>query len=213
MGYKAFASMGIAIIGSEKTTSVLAQGLALAGHEIYIGIKEDESIQLDFLPEEFPGFYVTTIEEAGARADLIIMATAPDKVREASYLLDDVRSKSIIDASFMNNMIPEQYLNTLSAIKAITGSQSVVKCFYAKGFEPVPSIDGKENDVQMYLAGDDRKAKELARIVSRDLEYGACYDFGGSDSVSLLDEMAICYHQLGAAKEQAGELVVRIMKD
>ena len=36
---------------------------------------------------------------------------------------------------------------------------------------------------------------------------------GGSDSVSLLDEMAICYHQLGAAKEQAGELVVRIMKD
>ena len=32
MGYKAFASMGIAIIGSEKTTSVLAQGLALAGN-------------------------------------------------------------------------------------------------------------------------------------------------------------------------------------
>ena len=213
MDYKAFVRMNIAIVGSEKMTATLAQGLAIAGHEIFIGLEEEEQIQLDFLIEEFDNIYLTTIENAAAHADLIIMATTPEKVREAAYLLDDVRKKVIIDITYMNCTNTEKYLDTLSAIKSITGSQFVVKCFNAAGFEPLPRAVRKDNAINMFFAGDNRKAKEVARLIARDLGYAECYDFGGSDSVFLLDEMAICYHHLAARKMQGEKIAIRITKE
>lgn len=213
MGYKTFVSMSIAIIGGEKISSVIAQGLALAGHDIYIGLRDHETISFDFLVDEFENIKVRTIEEAAEAADIIIMAARPENVREASYLLDDVRKKVIVDISMMNYMQTSAYLNTLSAIKAITGSASIVKCFNAAGFE---SMDKKssDNSINMFVAGDNRKAKEVARLLSRDLGFADCHDFGSSDSIPLLDEMAMCYHNLNLKQQQPqGErIAIRITK-
>jgi predicted dinucleotide-binding enzyme len=212
MGYKAFACMNIAIIGKEKMSVVLAQGLALAGHQILIGIKEEETITFDFLVDEFENIHVVTVEEAAAEADLIIMATSPEQVREMAYLLDDVRKKVIIDSTFMSIEGEDQYLNTVQAIKAITGSQHVVKCFNAAGFEPQAAVKGRDNVVQMFLAGDDRKSKETARVIARDLGFAECHDFGGIDSVPLLDEMAICHYNLSTRKAVGEKVAITIMK-
>ncbi len=198
-GYKAFASMNIAIVGNEKITSVWAQSLALAGHQVFIGIKEDEQITLSFFADEFENIMVTTIADAAEAADVIILATAPQDVREASYLLDDVRSKVIIDNSYLSYRFSDVYLNTINAVKAITGSPYVVKCFQGLGFEPIPR--GKNaDDHTVFVAGDSSKAKAMARFIARDLGFDGFLDFGGSDSSALLDEMAICYHQLKSAK-------------
>ncbi len=211
MGYKAFASMCVAVIGNEKLSAVLAQGLALADHEVFIGIKEDQSIYFDFLVDEFDNIHVTTVGDAAEHADLIIMAAAPDDVREMAYLLDDVRSKVIIDVSNMNASVGKAYLNTLHAIKAITGSRHLVKCFNAAGFQPLAGISG-DNKIEMFVAGDDLKAKETAKIIARDLGFADCHDFGGSDSVPLLDEMAICYHHLAARQEQGEKIAITISR-
>lgn len=213
MGYKAFATMNIAIIGIGRMTSILAQGLAIAGHEIFIGIKEDEDILFDFLIEEFDNIYITAIDNAAAKADLIIMAAAPENIREASYLMEDVRKKVIIDVTCMSFTNSENYLNTLSAIKSITGSQYVVKCFNTAGFEPLPKNTRGDNSINMFLAGDNNKAKEIAKLIARDLGYSECHDFGGSDSVALLDEMAICYHHLASRKAQGEKIAIRITKE
>lgn len=212
MGYKAFASINIAVIGNGKMASLLAQGLSLAGHEVLIGIREDQSIQLDFVAAEFSNISVTTMEDAAVQADLIIMATNPSEVREAAYLLNDVRKKVIIDVAYMNYSDQERYLNTLSAITSITGSQLVVKCFNAAGFELLPKVVRKDNAINMFVAGDNKKAKEIARLVARDLGYADCHDFGGSDSAPLLDEMAICYHHLSTRQEQGEKIAIRITK-
>lgn len=211
MGYKAFASMNIAIIGNGRTTATLAQGLAIAGHEIFIGIKEDQSIILDFLEEEFENIHVVTMEQAANYADLVIMATPPEEVREAAYLLDDVRKKVIIDNTFMSYSGSENYLNTLTAIRAITGSPFVVKCFNAAGFAPMPQIVQTDSTVNMFVAGDNQKAKELAKLIARDMGYSECHDFGGSESVSLLDEMAICYYNL-STEEQREKAAVKVSR-
>ena len=213
MGYKAFASINVAVIGNGKTTSLLAHGLSLAGHEVSIGIKENQSIQLDFPESECESISVTTIEDAATSADVIIMATLPSEVREAAYLLNDVRKKVIIDATYMNYSKEEYYLNTLSAIKSITGSPLVVKCFNAAGFEPLPKVSRRDNAINMFVAGDNKKAKEIAKMMARDLGYSDCHDFGGSDSAPLLDEMAICYYHLSERKEHGEKIAIRITKE
>jgi len=212
MGYKAFAYMNIAVIGNGRTAAKIAEGLALAGHEVFIGLKEQDDIPSFFRDEQFENITVTTIEAAAADADMIIMAGAPNGVREAAYLLDDVRKKVIIDATYMSYENEEGYLNTLSAIKSITGSPFVVKCFNASGFEPLPKVSREDDTIHMFLAGDNRKSKEIAKLIARDLGYAECHDFGGSDSATLLDEMAICYYHLSERKEQGEKISIRITK-
>jgi len=213
MGYKAFATMNVAIIGNEKMTGVLAQGLALAGHEIFIGIKENQSILLDFLATEFDNLSVSTIEEAATIADIVIMATAPEDVREAAYLLNDVRRKVIIDLSFMNFSRTANYLNTLNAIKAITGSPYIVKGFSASGFELAAFPVKDDSEINMFIVGDNKKAKEMVKLLARDLGYASCHDFGGSESVALIDEMAICHHHLSLRQQKGEKISIRILKN
>ncbi|RYG30723.1 MAG: hypothetical protein EOO01_36335 [Chitinophagaceae bacterium] len=160
MGYKSFASMNIAIIGNSKTSAILAQGLALAGHDIMIGLREDEDIMFDFLEAEFDNIEVMHVSDAAHLADLIIMATSPEDVREMAYLLDDVRKKVILDISNVAVGKSGNYLNTVNAIKSITGSSFVVKCFNTKSFESTAGR-GKDNAINMFIAGDDKKAKEV----------------------------------------------------
>ncbi len=211
MGYKAFACMNIAIIGNGKTSVALAQGLALAGHEILLADNSgNTNVIFDFLADEFHNIHETTMEHAAAAADLIIIATAPEEVRAAAYFLDDVRKKVIIDTSFMNAESFDKYINTVSAIQAITGSQHVVKCFNSSGYE-LTGVGRSESTINMFVAGDDRKAKEMARLIARDLGLGECHDFGGTDSVPLLDEMAICHHHLTSEKDQE-KVVVKTTK-
>jgi len=103
------------------------------------------------------------------------------------------------------------YVNTLSVTKAITGSQYVVKCFNAAGFDQVFYPSGKHR-ADILLAGDSRKAKEIARLIARDIWYAECHDFGGSDSVALLDEMAICYYHLSSIQNKVEKVPVKISK-
>jgi 8-hydroxy-5-deazaflavin:NADPH oxidoreductase len=212
MGYKAFASMNIAIVGNGKTTAVLAQGLALAGHEIMIGIKEDEQISFDYLEAEFENIEITTIDDAAAAADVIFITSTPEEVREMAYLLDDVRRKVIIDTTFMNLHQTGGYLNTVGAITAITGSPHVVKCFNAAGFEVMESFSKKDGAINMFVAGDSKKGKEVVRLLARDLGFADCHDFGDSDAVALLDEMAICYQNLVMKKAAGEKIAIKITR-
>lgn len=212
MGYKSFASMNIAIIGNGRMSAVLAQGLALAGHEIMIGIKEEETIMFDFLLNEFDNIQVMDVESAAHLADLIIMATAPEQVREMAYLLDDVRKKVILDITSAHNSRFSSYFNTLSTIKAITGSPYVVKCFNTRGFEPGKRVAGKDNTINMFIAGDDVKAKATAKVIARDLGFAESHDFGGIDAVPLLDEMALCYHNLAVRETKGEKIMINITK-
>ena len=212
MGYKAFASMNIAIVGNGKMSAVLAQGLALAGHEVLIGIKENELVSFDFLLNEFDNIFVMSIEDAAEAADVIFLTASPENVRESAYLLDDVRSKVIVDTTFMNFANDGNYINTVSAIKAITGSPYVVKCFNAAGFEAMSNNRKKENTINMFVAGDSKKAKEVAKLLARDLGFSECHDFGGMDSVPLLDEMALCYQNLAVKQAEGEKIAIKITR-
>jgi len=212
MGYKSFACMTIALVGNGRLSAVLAQGLAIAGHEVLVGIRENDKIMFDFLLDEFENIQVMHVEEAAAAADLIIMATQPELVREMAYLLDDVRRKVILDITGIHHNGTGNYFNTVNAIKSITGSPFVVKCFNTRGFEIVSTPATRDNTINMFVAGDNKKAKETAKVIARDLGFADSHDFGGIDAVPLLDEMALCYHNLAAQDKKGEKIAIKITK-
>lgn len=213
MGFKSFACMHIAIIGTGRATTAMAQGLSRSGHVVYMGVKDGDESRLPFWTSAFDDLTITSIAEASAAADLIIISSCPSEVREAAYQIDDVRKKVIIDASYMSYIDGEPYVNTLQAIKSITGSQLVAKCFNPAGFEQDMKQEMGDKSINMFVAGDNKKAKEVAKLISRDLGYADCLDFGGSDTAPLLDEMAVCCHHLALRQKHGEKIAIRITRN
>lgn len=212
MEFKAFASMNIAIIGNSETGMMYARGFALAGHKIYIAWENGERRNTSFNQEFLGHIEICSIEDAAEIADLIILATQPKDVREAAYWLGDVRRKVIVDCT-ANVHTPEQDLvNTFSAIKAITGSPHVVKVFNTRGYEQLirPLFD--YNPIELLLAGDSKKAKEIIKIMAGELGLSKWYDFGGIDTLPLFNQMTKVLRTLAAAQKQKRPTKLKVMK-
>jgi predicted dinucleotide-binding enzyme len=186
MAYKTFASMNIAIIGDGKVGETLARKLACVDHNIFIGIKNEfTSISEDFF-NQFDNVALTSIEYAAAVADIIIIATPANEVREAAYLLDDVRHKVIVDMSGFN-LNHDNYFHTANAIHAITYSPYVVKCFSDKGYNSLLSPFSLKRVGEVHVAGDSKKAKEIVKLLVRDMGFVNCHDLGGNENIAVLD--------------------------
>lgn len=208
MSHKIFASMNIAIVGNGTASRLFTENLSDAGHNIFAAYldKEDEIMDRIFCDDNITP---CSIEDAAGNADIIIIATDPARVREVAYRIDDVRGKVVIDAS---NIVPQSAtanLNTLNAIRSITGSQHVVKCFNCKEYESMVHMFYKDEPIDMFIAGDSKKAKEVMKLLTRDLGYMDCYDFGNAETVSLLEDMARCMISFAAKGET---IDLRLMK-
>ena len=165
MSYKTLVTMNIAIIGTGKMVESLAEGLALAGHNIYLATKnEDEKIN-EYLFDEYDNIFLNTIEDAASNAEVIIIATPPEYVREVAYLLDDVRKKVIIDASLIPVERTREYIHSVNAIKAITSSPFVIRCFNCTDYNDLFESKLKNRTIDMFVAGDSKKAKAMARAL------------------------------------------------
>lgn len=204
--------MNVALIGEGKITESVASSLAAAGHDVYIGIKSDNAYISNQLFEEHENVFVTSIENAAIIGDVIMITSICDDVREVAYMLEDVRTKVIIDFASINFLRPGKYYNTAAAIKTITSSPHVVKVFNCAGYEGLLNEDRKDDAIKIFMAGDSRKGKEVAKIIVRDLGFNYCHDFGGDDSMNLLDEMAICWHKLAAKQRLDNTLAFKITK-
>jgi predicted dinucleotide-binding enzyme len=189
MSYKVFASLNIAIIGAGRVNDALARNLLAAGHSVYVGVKDDKAYLNDSLFEEFDDFYASDIETAASHADVIILATSVEEVKEAAYLLDDVKRKVIIDMSGLNAAKPAKQLHTIKAIKAITYSDQVVKCYSCSGYEKLINPFAESETMDMLIAGGTKKAKEVAKLVTRDIGFTDCFDFDDANAAALLDKI------------------------
>ncbi|RYE20580.1 MAG: hypothetical protein EOP51_17555 [Sphingobacteriales bacterium] len=184
MSYKTFASMNIALIGTGVET--IAKKFAKAGHKVFIGSEYD---YIEPLISTTPkSVKYTTILNAASLADVVIIATAPQDVRQAAYELADVRSKVIIDFTALMDTTPSA---TSSAIRSITSSQHVIKCFLPTGYEDLLIPNIHEFGADLYIAGTSKKAKALTAILALDLGYKSHYDIGGNGAINVLDEMTL----------------------
>jgi predicted dinucleotide-binding enzyme len=189
--------MNIAVIGTTKIAQDYAIGFALAGHEVFLAKKEnDEEWANRHVLQSFENITFCSIENAASISDLAFVATLKKDVREVSYWLGDVRRKVIIDLTANVNEPDDEMLNTVSAIKAITGSQHIVKAFDAKGYEQLLKPIFKSHHIDLMLAGDSKKAKEITKILCAEMGILHFLDFGGDETIPLFTEMTKCWHGL-----------------
>lgn len=203
MGYKTFVSMNIAVIGTGLTVETYASRYALAGHEVYMAWKDGDKTGVSAGLQVFDNIHFCSIEEAAEVADLIVIASSPKDVREVSYWMGDVRRKVIIDATANIHTASEAQVKTVCAIKAITGSQHIVKVFSTRGYEQLLKPFFQDDNVRLVLVGSSKKAKEVAKIITRDLGVDIFFDLGGDEHIPLFNAMTSAWREVSAVRVPA----------
>jgi predicted dinucleotide-binding enzyme len=198
-----FASMNIAVIGTGELAERYALKLSDAGHEVYLAWKDGQESGLAPMLETLDGINICSIEEAADVADMIIIATSPIDVREVAYWLGDVRRKVIIDATSNVFAGVEEQVRTVCAIKAITGSQLIVKSFNTKGYEQLLKPIFGAQPAEFIMVGNSKKAKVVLSILAAELGIKTFYDFGGDEAIPLFNALTT------SLREQARKTIVK----
>jgi 8-hydroxy-5-deazaflavin:NADPH oxidoreductase len=211
--------MRIAVIGAGNVGSALGPGWLKAGHQVIYGVRDPHSPKALKTHELVPGASLKSIAGAAAGAEALVITTPPEAVPALIPELGDLRGKVLIDATNAIRAKPLPYPTAYHALADKSGTPDVVKCFNTTGFENMlnPVYERKEpvplrTGIDMFMAGDSVRAKEVAAALASDLGFGHCYDFGGSDRVELLEQLALCWINLAIFQGHGRDLAFVLLR-
>ena len=186
--------MKIAIIGTGNVGGALATQWSKAGHHIQLGVRNPTNFKgKDLLANGNTKVY--SIAEAVNLSEVILVATPPTIVPALIETFGNVEHKVIIDATNTIGKGADAYPTAFHAFQALTDAV-VVKCFNTTGFENMLNPNYEKMKLDMFMAGDNEKAKTIAQQLSADAGFANCYDFGQSDKVELLEKFALAWINL-----------------
>ena len=203
--------MKIAIIGTGNVGGALATVWAERGHQIFLGVRDEQNFKGKQLLE-LDNVSVHNIQDAAEKAQVILIAAAPQFTESILNALGDIEDKVIIDAMNSIRTKPEGFNNSFEAIRKLKPNVAVVKCFNTTGFENMrnPNYDGQ--GIDMFMAGDSTKAKNIASELAKDAGFGECYDFGGDDKTELLEKFALSWINLAIMQGHGRNIAFKILK-
>lgn len=205
--------MKISIIGSGNVGSALAQGFLKAGHQVYFGVRDVSSAKSEKASALISGAVFKSIEEACQSAEVIIITTPPEAVLSTIPQLGDVKNKIVVDATNSIRTKPEPYATAFHAIKDLTKSERVVKCFNSTGFENMANpIYPNFGGLDMFCAGSDKESKAVVQKLTKDIGFAECWDFGGDDKVELLEKFALSWINLAIMQGHGRNLAFKVIK-
>lgn len=203
--------MHIAIIGTGNVGGALAENWSDKGHQIHLGVRDTSHFKGRHL-STLPNVHVHHIEKAVEHAQVIVFAASPQYTQSIIESMGDVQGKVIIDAMNSIRTHPEGYANSFEALKQLAKGAELVKCFNTTGYENMkdPVYHGK--GIDMFMAGDSRRAKKIAEQLALDAGFATCYDFGGDDKVALLEQFALCWINLAIMQGQGRGIAFRVVR-
>ena len=204
--------MDIAIIGTGNVGGALAQGLARAGHRVYLGVRDLENFKGKHLLDTTPGISVHTVEEAVSASEVVVLAAPAQAADVVARSLGDVSGKVVVDTMNGVFMRPEGFANTTDAILANCNTADVVKCFNTTGFENMLDPRYGNQTADMFVAGDSARGKQVAVQLAQDLGFGKTWDFGGLDKVSLLEQFALCWINLAIMQKHGRGIAFKVLE-
>ena len=202
--------MNIAIIGTGNVGGALATNWSKKGHTINLGVQDKNYFKgQELLKNKNTSVY--SINEAVAKSDVILIATPPSAIFEIIGQMGDVSEKIIIDATNAVMKSPEPYKTVYHALADKTNAE-IVKCFNTTGFENMlnPIYNGEA--VDMFMAGDNEKAKSVARQLALECGFDTCIDFGKSDKVELLEKFALSWINLAIMQGQGRDIAFKVVR-
>lgn len=202
--------MNIAIIGTGNVGGALATNWSKKGHSIHLGVQDENNFKGQELLKNDNTSY-SSIKEAVATSEVILIATPPMAIFEIIKQMGDVSNKVIIDATNSVMKGPDPYKTVYHCLIDKTKAE-VVKCFNTTGFENMlnPVYNGMAID--MFMAGDSETAKSIANQLALDCGFGSCIDFGKSDKVELLEKFALSWINLAIVQGQGRNIAFKIVK-
>lgn len=204
--------MKIAIIGTGNVGGSLATKWALSGHTLFLGVNNQENFKGKALLQN-PNTTVHTIQEAVAKAEVVLLATPAMMTVEVTQSLGDTTGKVIIDA--MNIIMgkgPEGFTNTTDAILANTQTKDVVKCFNTTGFNNIQNTSYGNTSIDVFVAGDSKKGTDIAKQLAIDAGFEVCYSIGGNDKFVMMEQFAWFWINLAMFQGQGREIAFKLLK-
>ncbi|HEX5625066.1 MAG TPA: NAD(P)-binding domain-containing protein [Saprospiraceae bacterium] len=204
--------MKIVIIGSGNVAYALGKKLKEAGHQVIFAVRDIQSPKALKLKEQLPDATLLPVSSQALAAEVLILTTPAEAVLSLIPQLGEPGDRVMIDATNAVRQKPEPYPTAYHAIQAETGWKHLVKCFNTTGFENMlnPNYDGQRLD--LFFAGDDPEAKQIARDLATDIGFDQCYDFGGSDKVELLEKWALCWINLAIFQGYGRDIGIKVLK-
>lgn len=203
--------MKIAIIGSGNVGGALAQQWVKAGHTVLVGARLPLSDKNIALATKIGEDRFTSVASAVAQCDAVLIASPPTAILDIIESMGDVRGKVFIDATNAVRQKPEPYATVYHALVDKTTAE-VVKCFNTTGFENMLNPDYGHVRLDMFMAGDSDKAKDVAEQLAKDAGFENCYDFGGADRVELLEQFALSWINLAIFQKMGREIGFKLVR-
>lgn len=204
--------MKIAIIGTGNVGGALATKWAHKGHEIVLGVRDQQSFKGRELLQN-PNTTLMSIVDAVQHADVILMATPAMMAVEVAQSLGDTTGKVIIDAAnIVMGRGPQGFTNVSDAILANTATRDVVKCFNTTGFNNMQNPTYGDTAIDLFVAGDSDRGKAIAQQLALDAGFATCYDIGGNDKFALMEQFAFFWINLAMFKGQGREIGFKLLK-
>jgi len=207
--------MTISIIGAGNVGGALARAWAKVGHQIYIGTRDINQPDIQTLTQQ-EGIRAHSYLEAISNAEVVLFATPAIVLPSLVPTLGSLHGKILIDATNAVRDKPAPYKSGYDALKALSGSIDIVKCFNFTGFEnmanPILATKFGNIPLDMFMAGASKRAKEVARSLALDAGFEACYDFGGDDKVELIEHFALVWINLAIMQKEGRGIGFKLLK-
>lgn len=204
--------MNIAIIGTGNVGGALAMKWAAAGHWIRLGVRDTSQFKGKALLGN-PNTEACSVAEAVAASEVVLVSTPAMHAVEVAQSLGDTSGKIIIDA--MNIVMgrgPQGFQNTADAILAHTYTRDVVKCFNTTGYNNMANPEYGGMALDLFVAGDSERGKAVAMQLARDAGFAECYDIGGNDRFTLMEQFAFFWINLAMFKGMGREIGFKLLK-
>lgn len=190
----------IAVLGSGNVGRALATAFASNGYEVTFGVRDIDNYSAKEWILDHPNLNVERIEDAVDNSDVIITCFKPEGLKDMVGRMGDLENKVLIDAmnSIMNKRTP--FETTTHAIEELTNCKNVVKCFNTTGANNLANPSYGREGMDMFMAGNDTYAKEVAKQLSASIGFGECYDLGGSEAYVLMEQLAMVWIRLSKSE-------------
>jgi predicted dinucleotide-binding enzyme len=106
---------------------------------------------------------------------------------------------------------PEPYKTVYHCLADKTEAE-LVKCFNSTGFENMANPVYQGQGIDMFMAGDSEKAKQVASQLALDAGFSTCWDFGKGDKVELLEKFALSWINLAIMQGQGRNMAFKVLK-
>lgn len=204
--------MKITIIGTGNVGGALATQWSKAGHQIFLGVQDTENFKGKHLLENAQTS-VHSLADSVKNATVILVAAVPQATQSISEEIKEfAKGKVLIDAMNSIRTKPEGFENSFEAFKHFLPETEVVKCFNSTGFENMQNPVYDNEGVDMFVAGSSEKGKAVAQQLSLEAGFSTCWDFGGDNTVQLLEHFAMSWINLAIMQGHGRNMAFKLLK-